>query len=109
MTPSELYEARHRIAETRYEYTHYSLAVPLDMPTAAGGTIRGWLNGTVEFIDGRVYKAGGGWVDLDGSVEPYNYRDAGDVDALAAALHLDVEDTLELLRADCPRQHEEEG
>lgn len=92
-TENEMAAARRLIAETNYAYgNHPGTAAP-----------DGWLNGRITLKDGRVFEAGGGWLDREGLVEPYNYRDAGQVDELADALGLDVEDTLQLLRNDCPK------
>lgn len=62
----------------------------------------GWANGIVWLPDGRAIHAGGYWISRGGNTRPYEYSDAGDVDALAVALGLDVDGTMELLREDCP-------
>lgn len=96
---AEIREARLLIADIDYRYT----AAPAGQHSSGGEAINGWINGIVTLKDGRSFKAGGGWVDLTGLVEAYNFRDAGQVEELADALDLDTEDTMELLRADCPR------
>jgi hypothetical protein len=99
-TENEMAGARQLIAETRYEY--FPTREPMRSPENT--ELSGWFNGKVILKDGRTFDAGGGWVgELSELVEPYNYRDAGQVDELAEALGLDAEDTLTLLRADCPK------
>ena len=93
-TKSESAAARRLIAETSYTYGNHPDAAQSD----------GWLNGKVVLKDGRMFAAGGGYLDMTGLVEPYNYRDAGAVDELAEALGLDVEDTMQLLHTDCPKE-----
>ncbi len=58
-----------------------------------------WIQGTVELSDGRIIDAGGGWIDEDGVVEPYEYAEAGKVDDLAEALGCDVETAMAKLHA----------
>jgi len=100
-TNIEMAAARRLIAETQYEYT--AAREPLRSPENTA--ISGWLNGRVVLKDGRAFSVGGGWVGaLFTDVEPYNYRDAGEVDELSDAIGLDIEDTLELLQADCPKE-----
>lgn len=64
----------------------------------------GWVNGTAHLDDGRTLSVGGGWLNGDGSVEPYAYSEMGDVDELADALGKDIDETMAYLRADCPAQ-----
>lgn len=86
-----------------YEYgNHPEGSSALEAAREAGGD--GWINGTVTLEDGRTFQAGGGWLDITGLVEPYGYRDAGEVDELSDALGLDIEATMQLLRADCPQE-----
>jgi hypothetical protein len=100
-TQNEMAAARQLIAETCYEY--FPAREPLRSPENL--ELKGWLNGKVILKDNRTFDAGGGWVgELVNLVEPYNYRDAGQVDELAEALGLDVEDTMQLLRDDCPKE-----
>jgi len=96
-----IHEARRLIDRIDYQYT--AAEPEMAAHSSDGEAISGWINGTVVLKGGRFFKAGGGWVDLTELVEAYNYRDAGEVDELADALGLDTEDTMELLRADCPR------
>jgi len=96
-TEIEMAAARRKIAEIAYEFG----SRPEEDRAV---TECGWLNGKVTLKDGRQFAAGGGWVDTTGLVEGYNYRDAGQVDELAEALGLDTDETLRLLRDDCPAE-----
>ena len=92
------------ITDIFYEYGNHpeSARDALEAAAEAGGG--GWLNGTVTLDDGRIFSAGGGWLDQAGRlIEPYGYRDAGEVDELAEALGLNIPDTMDLLHADCPQ------
>jgi hypothetical protein len=103
-TENEMAAARRLIVEIFYEYANHpeSARSALEAAAEAGG--EGWINGTVRLHDNRVFAAGGGWIANGGMVEPYGYRDAGQVDELADAIGLDIEDTMQLLRADCPKE-----
>lgn len=103
-TKIEMAAARRLIADISYTPDNHSPTSGAFTAAAEAGGVNGWINGTVILHDGQVFNAGGGWIDLTGLVEPYNYRDAGEVDELAEALGLDIEDTLQLLREDCPAE-----
>jgi hypothetical protein len=104
-TEIEMAAARRLIADISYTPDNHSPTSGAFKAAAEVGGVNGWINGTVVLHDSRgVFHAGGGWIDLTGLVEPYNYRDAGEVDELAEALGLDIEDTMQLLRADCPKE-----
>lgn len=54
----------------------------------APGAEMGWINGTVTVGDRRI-AVGGGWINTDGSVEPYQYSEIGDLGDLMTAVGLD--------------------
>lgn len=62
----------------------------------------GWINGKVTLDDGRSFDAGGGWVDANGTIDPYGLAEAGDVKPLAEALGKSPEVFILALQAACP-------